>query len=146
SQVTTSGQAGRLATEPPDRRASESGEKVVTWRVVSGAVDRSENDKYSLHRVVKHIHSVWKVLLPSPAPTKEKSMSFKKLLVFGALALVAAVAGAVVVMHHPGMGHRLHHGAAQSAPDAAGSAARAARTGVAALGKRWDVSVRDATT
>jgi hypothetical protein len=74
-------------------------------------------------------------------------MSFKRRLVWGALVLVAASAvAAVSVMHHPGLGHSLHHGGTQASPGDGAAAVHAAKAGVAALGKQWNASVRDATT
>lgn len=73
-------------------------------------------------------------------------MRSKRLWVLAAVALAAAATGAAVVMHQPGLRHSLHHGSAQSAPAGDAAAVHKARAGVAALGKRWDISVRDATT
>jgi len=73
-------------------------------------------------------------------------MSFKRLSVWGALALVTVAAvGAAAVMHHP-WGHGLHHGGPQAAAGDGAAAVHSARAGVAALGKQWNGSVRDATT
>src|SRR5512143_2004185 len=88
--------------------------------------------------------------LCSPDPLeaqRRKLMSFQRQLIVGAIALFA-VAGvaAVTVMHHPGSGHGFHHGGPQALAGDGAPAVHAARTGVAALGKRWNASVRDATT
>ena len=74
-------------------------------------------------------------------------MSFNRQSVWGALALVTVAAvGAAAVMHHPGGGHGFHHGGPQAAFGDGAAAVHSARAGVAALGKQWNGSVRDATT
>ena len=74
-------------------------------------------------------------------------MSLKRLVVWGAFALVAVSAvAAVAVMHRPGSVHGFHHGGIQASPGDGAAAVHAARAGVAELGKQWNVSVRDATT
>jgi len=88
-------------------------------------------------------------LLSETVGSAEVIMSFKKLAIFGAVALGvvgAVVAVAVVHLHHGGSNGIHHHGAhaSPSGPPAGGM--RSVRTGVAALGKQWNESVAEATT
>jgi arylformamidase len=74
-------------------------------------------------------------------------MSFKRWAIFGVLGLgvAAAVAVAVVHLHHGGLSGISHHGAHASSNGQA-AAVHAVRAGVAALGKQWNASVAEATT
>jgi dienelactone hydrolase len=78
----------------------------------------------------------------------EVIMSFKRLAIFGVLALgvaAAIVAVAVVHLQHGGLSG-IHHHAAHASSVGSGAAAHSVRAGVAALGKQWNESVAEATT
>lgn len=73
-------------------------------------------------------------------------MTFYKMAAWSALALAAAAAG-VAAVHHLGPPGVHHHVPPTASPgtDATGAVHRA-RAGVAALGKRWDAEVSEATS